>query len=83
MNLDFTNLLVNCTITRVVNKKIRYLNIKLLDTLFNDMYLVLQIYGSQQNRKPTGVIKKIFTTKSQALQYITNYINKKYKKGYR
>ena len=70
-------------LTRDVNSRIRYIKLKIYQTLFIDTFIVVQEFGSITNSKPTGVIKKFFKNIDDAHLYIQNYTIKKQNKGYK
>ena len=70
------------TLTRVVNNKTRYIALAIYPTLFNDIFLLQIEYGSTNNIKPTGVIKKYYKMFDDAYIYLNKYIHQKQLKGY-
>ena len=78
------NIIVNnqLTLTRIVNHKTRYIALAIYPTLFNDIFLLQIEYGSANNTKPTGIIKKFFPIFNDATIYLKKYIHQKQLKGY-
>jgi hypothetical protein len=72
----------NIYLTRFVNNNERYLKVNYSKTLFDDIYMVVVIYGSKRNLKPTGIKKYFFNTLDDTIEYFNKYIEIKYKKGY-
>lgn len=67
---------------KYVNGKLRYYCIELQKNLF-DEYIVINQYGSNCNKKPTGVINNFFKHKLQALDFLKAEKLRKMKKQYK
>ncbi|MFA6195298.1 MAG: WGR domain-containing protein [Sulfurimonas sp.] len=67
---------------RTVNGQARYYSLKIHPTLFQEFVLIRE-YGSNKNKKPTGVIQEYFTLFDEAVAKLMLLLNMKIKKGYR
>ena len=72
----------NLYLTRFVNNNERYLKINYSKTLFDDIYIVIVIYGAKKNLRPTGIKKHFFSTLEAAIDYYKKYVDVKYGRGY-
>jgi predicted DNA-binding WGR domain protein len=75
-------MLPKMTLTRVVNNRIRYYQITLGANLFGE-YVIDRVYGSMNNKRPTGVIKEYCTSLQDANSKIKTIVHQKQQKGYR
>jgi len=67
---------------REVNHRIRYYSFKVYKTLFGE-YILEREYGSIKNKRPTGIKREYFNTRSEALIICNKNIEAKLKRGYK
>ena len=67
--------------TRCVDSKMRYYTIELIRNLF-DEWLLTRTYGSSKAKRPTRVMKEIYTDESEARISLESLLRAKEKKGY-
>ncbi|MCX6061156.1 MAG: WGR domain-containing protein [Campylobacterales bacterium] len=67
--------------TRAVNARERYYTVELFPNLFGE-WLLVRTYGSLKKLKPTGVIRQIYESADEAMEYLITFIQAKKKKGY-
>ena len=69
-------------IRKVDKRHIRFYRIYLFKSLFGE-YMVEIVFGSIFNKYPTGRVKKYFQSQKEALDFFTQKIKSKVKRGYR
>ena len=65
-----------------MNHRIRYYSFKVYKTLFGE-YILEREYGSIKNKRPTGIKREYFNTRSEALIICNKNIEVKLKRGYK
>lgn len=68
--------------SRNIDNKIRYYNIELQKNLFEE-FMVINTYGSINNRSPTGKIVNYFKSKVEAGEFVKNEVIRKQKNRYK
>jgi len=66
---------------RIVNQKKRYYALELSPTLFGEMLLIRE-YDGLKNKKPTGIIKKYFSSLEDSMKAFESLVGLKQRRGY-